>query len=74
MTTKHYREPKPKKDSPVLGLCGIIVLLGGLYFLFMDPGESAGQIGEVINIHKAIIGQTLTICGTILIAVQWRPR
>lgn len=73
MTNKHYRA-SDKKESSVLGICGIIVTLGGLYFLILDPGEMSTGFGEIINLQKAFVGQTLTICGTILIAVQWRPR
>jgi hypothetical protein len=69
----HYEAKKEAGPSYVLGICGVIVLLGGLFFLFADPGE-ATAMGQVVNLHKVIIGQTLTVCGTILIAVQWRPR
>ena len=60
-----------EKSSSVLGICGIIIVAAGVYFLFMDPTVDGT---DVINMHKVAIGQTLTIVGTILIAVQWRPR
>lgn len=59
------------KGSSILGVCGLIVLAGGLYFLIFDP-VSPGT--DYVNMHKVAIGQTLTIAGTILAAVQWRPR
>lgn len=57
--------------SSILGVCGLIVLAGGLYFLIFDP-ISAGT--DYVDVHKVAIGQTLTIAGTVLAAVQWRPR
>lgn len=67
------RSPKGsnEKGSSILGLCGIIIGCGGLFFLFMDPTVEGTNL---INMHKLVIGQTLTIVGTILVAVQWRPR
>ena len=66
--------PSGKTDSYLLGICGILIAAAGLYFLVIDPGETT-QFGQnVANLHKMILGQTLTIAGTILIAVQWRPR
>lgn len=71
-TSPRSRAPAAEKGSSVLGICGIIIALGGMYFLFVDP--AADSVSGVMSLHKAIIGQTLTIVGTILIAVQWRPR
>lgn len=67
-------KPSGKPDSYVLGICGIFIAAAGLYFLVIDPGETTPFGEQVANLHKMILGQTLTIAGTILIAVQWRPR
>ena len=53
-----------------MGLVGVIFLLGGLYFLIVDPA-SAGS--SIINIQKMAIGETFSIVGAIFIAAQWRP-
>lgn len=64
---------KSEKVSSILGLCGAILVVAGLYFLFFAQGEPT-PIGPVMNLHDSIVGMTFMICGTILIAAQWRPR
>ena len=61
------------QQSPTLGIVGIIIAAGGIYFLFLDAGLTT-EVGEIANMHKLFIGQTLMIIGSIFIAVQWRPR
>ena len=66
-------EGDQRKGSSVLGFCGLLVVAAGMYFLFIHPGQET-SFGPVMNLHSAVIGQTLMICGTILAAAHWRPR
>ena len=61
-------KPKPEKKSTTMGICGVLTVIGGLWLL-LNPSD--GTTG-IINLHTALVGQTLTICGTVLCAVQWR--
>lgn len=61
---------KQSKPSPTMGICGVLLAATGVWLLIFNPSESPSA--AVINLHNVIIGQTLTICGTILCAVQWR--
>ena len=63
--TRLYKEPKP---TPTMGICGVLTVIGGLWLLFNPTSDGT----DIINLHTVIVGQTLTICGTILCAIQWR--
>jgi len=71
-------QPKPPQERhapeyvPLLGIIGVICSLIGLYFLVGNP--SAPGDAAIVNLQKLTIGETLTICGVILIAAEWRPR
>lgn len=70
-------------------LVGFVCLLIGLYFLINpeapnDPSALAKQleafdlpsgteIPHVVNLQLLVIGETLTLMGTIFLAVAWRP-
>ncbi|WP_280552553.1 hypothetical protein [Halomonas sp. 25-S5] len=62
-----------KPENFVLGVLGITCMAIGLYLLLISPGTDTA-IGDVVNLQKLSIGQTLSIFGAIFIAVQWRPR
>ena len=51
----------------ILGVIGILSLAVGLYFLFFSSGE-------MVNLHRLGIGQTLAIIGALFIAAEWRPK
>lgn len=55
-------------------LIGAGCLLGGLYLLF-NPGVDTGNplVGEVANLQKLYLGQTLAIIGAVFLAVGLRP-
>jgi len=50
----------------ILGVAGVLSLAVGLYFLFFSSGE-------MVNLHRLGIGQTLAIIGALFIAAEWRP-
>jgi hypothetical protein len=60
------------------GLCiilGLVGLIGGVYIL-LNPADSSAEIfgRSIVNQHRLVIGQTLTIVGAIFLAVGIRPR
>lgn len=58
---------------PIAGLAaivGIFLSLIGLYFLLVAPSAN----GEIVNLQRLTIGETLTICGAIFLAVAMRSR
>jgi len=62
-----YEEPR---KWPTMGIGGVVTLAGGLWMLFNPTAEGS----DIVNFHTLAAGQTLTICGTILCAMQWRPK
>src|SRR5688572_8901585 len=72
----HFQSPiiaeLPASDFPRAGLlmvAGTILLLIGLYLLILSPSSN----GEVVNLQRLYIGQTLTIVGAIFFAAGCRP-
>jgi hypothetical protein len=51
-------------------IVGIFLSMIGLYFLVVAPSET----GEIVNLQRLTIGETLTICGVIFLAVAMRSR
>ena len=60
------------------GIClilGLVGLIGGVYIL-LNPSDSSAEVfgRNIVNQHRLVIGQTLTIVGAIFLAVGIRPR
>lgn len=59
-------------ENYILGIIGILMVLGGAYFLVIEPGANTG-LGNIVNLQKLFVGQTLTLAGSVFVAAQWRP-
>ncbi|MDI5934671.1 hypothetical protein [Halomonas kalidii] len=58
--------------TPWMGVVGVLLLVAGAYFLFVDPGAPSSS--GIVNLQKMSIGQTFSIIGSIFVGFQWRPR
>lgn len=67
--------------EPFCALVGVLCLGAGFFILVFAPGANVPGLaslgiepGEVVNLQKLYLGQTLAIVGAIFLAVGVRPR
>lgn len=76
LIAKRQREDGSRDNETRAATCillGIAFIAVGSYFLFVEPGVRT-EYGEVANLHRLTIGQTLAIMGSVFLAIGIRPR
>jgi hypothetical protein len=61
---------KERGNSLLCVAIGVACLVGALYFLVLNPGSG----GDIVNLQKMTLGETLGISGAVFFAAAWRPR
>jgi hypothetical protein len=62
---KEARERDRSQSSLFLIIAGVLLVLAGAWFLFIAPSQGGLGGNDIINFHRLILGQTLTISGAV---------